>query len=95
MQKRKTPMPTARKGRALLWGFGLDPDGGHYRFTMNDQCRFLGGTLETHRAMQTRAEEIVREFSRRGYSLDNLTRDQAEEMARLLEEMQPQPEAKT
>ena len=87
MQKREAPVPTARKGKALLWGFGLDPDGGHYRFTMNGQCRFLGGSLETHRAMQARAEKIVREFLRCGYSLDSLTREQAEEMARALEQM--------
>ena len=93
-KQRKTPVSTVRKGKALLWGFGLDPDDGHYRFTMNGQCRLLGGSLETHRAMQARAEEIVQEFARRGYSLDSLTREQAEEMAQALEAMQPQPESK-
>lgn len=78
-----------RRGRAVLYGLGRDGDG-HIRITTGPGFCLTGGTDGTHQAMGEYAERIMAEVARRGYSLNDLTRDQAEEVAWLVESFRPE-----
>ncbi|MDR2391800.1 MAG: hypothetical protein LBE84_09005 [Planctomycetota bacterium] len=80
------PVPeTARRGQARLVGFGLDDSGGHVRFTVGDGFTLIGGSADSHLEMQNRAEWILGEIRRRGFSLGSLTRAQYEELLDIVE----------
>jgi hypothetical protein len=74
-----------RSGRALLVGYGLDDDDGHLRVTRTDCARLLGGSEATHAEMRSRADRILTELGRQGYSLDSITREQLAEVRRIVE----------
>ncbi len=75
----------AGKGRAVLFGFGLDDAAGHIRYTKAEDVELLGGSEETHQAMQSKALRIKMELQRLGYCLDNIRRDQLDEVRRIVE----------
>ena len=66
-------------------GYGLDDDAGHVRFTRSSDYELLGGSQSTHEAMQAMADRIRDELSSLGYSLENITRDQVDEVRRIVE----------
>lgn len=76
-----------RRGSAVLVGYGLDDDGGHYRITIGPDIRLEGGSAETHERMLKRARELREELTRRGLRLGRITRDQYEEVARIIAEI--------
>jgi hypothetical protein len=80
-----------RRGRAVLLGVGLDDADGHFRATTGDGYRLLGGSEQAHAAMRRRVHWILAELERRGYRLDAMTRDEADEVTTLLATM-PRPD---
>lgn len=73
------------KGRAVLVGYGLDDAAGHVRYTRSHGYELYGGSESTHDAMQAKARKIYEELVSLGYSLDNITRDQIDEVRRIVE----------
>ena len=73
------------KGRAVLVGLGLDDPAGHVRYTRSHNCELLGGSESTHDAMLAKSVQIKAELDRLGYSLNTITRDQIEEVRRIVE----------
>ncbi len=80
-----SPQAKARRGRAVLVGYGLDEAGGHVRFTKSKDYRLIGGSELTHDAMQDMATRIQEELSRLGYELDNIRSDQIDEVRRIVD----------
>lgn len=70
----------AGKGRAVITGYGLDDAGGHARVTTGEGFHLTGGSEATHREMQERMFRIKAELERRGLSLENASRSDAEEI---------------
>ena len=67
-------MPTKRPAKprktvALLFGVGLDGDGGHKRITKGRDFLLVGGSEETHAELQERAIKVNEELDRRGIRL--------------------------
>lgn len=80
-----SPQAKARRGRAVLVGYGLDEAGGHVRYTTSQDYRLLGGSELTHEAMQDMAARIKEELSKLGYELDNIRSDQIDEVRRIVD----------
>ena len=55
--------------RALLLGVGLDNDDGHKRITRGRDTLLVGGSKETHQAMQEKVVRFQEELDRRGMRL--------------------------
>ncbi len=69
-----------RASRKMLLGFGLDSDG-HKRITTGENFRLIGGTQETHEEMTEKTIKINEKLSRRGKSLDEVSREEFEDIA--------------
>lgn len=68
--------------RALLLGVGLDNQDGHRRITRGRDTLLVGGSEETHGAMQERAVRFQEELDRRGMRLaDVRCADELKEIA--------------
>lgn len=74
-----------RRGKAVLLGFGLDDSAGHVRYTHADDYELLGGSETTHESMQAMALKIRQELEKLGFSLDNLNREQLDEVRAIVE----------
>ena len=85
------PSTRARKGRAVVVGLGLDDDGGHVRYTRGDAFELIGGSESSHREMQTRALRIKDEISRLGISLESMTREQYDQIQRVIDRFNSEP----
>ena len=75
---------SGRRGRAVLVGRGLDEDGGHVRITLSDGMRLVGGSEGTHAKMQQQAMRLRDELKRRGLRLGTATREEYEEISRIV-----------
>ena len=84
------PNAARRHGRVVLYGFGRDNDG-HLRLTTGPGYCLAGGSDATHRAMAEHARRCLDEILRRGYRIDRLTREEAAEIARLVEDESAMP----
>ena len=73
------------RGRAVLVGVGLDDAQGQVWYTRSSDCELLSGSESTHDAMMAKAQKIKAELHRLGYCLNTLTRDQIEEVQRIVE----------
>ena len=62
----------------MLFGVGLDGDDGHYRETRGRDFFLVGGSEDTHSAMQDKAMALNEELDRRGKRLKDV--DDPEEM---------------
>jgi hypothetical protein len=89
-------MPKKNKPSRKAWllGLGLDNRDGHTRITAGENFKLIGGSDETHSAMQEKAIKLNEHLKRRGKSLDQVTRDEFHEIAdklgmRLLESKSP------
>ena len=58
---------------AALLGLGLDNDDGHTRLTRGKNFVLLGGSQDTHSAMQETAIKINEQLDRRGKRLEDVS----------------------
>lgn len=65
-----------KRGRAVVIGYGLDDNGGHYRYTKCKAMELYGGSAGAHDEMQRRALKIQDEIARLGISLEGMTFEQ-------------------
>ena len=66
----------AKRGHAVLVGYGLDGADGHIRYTKAESVELYGGSDQAHSRMQERALRIQRELDEHGISLDGMTYEQ-------------------
>ena len=62
--------------RAMLLGLGFDNRDGHKRITRGDNFCLVGGSEETHEAMTETAVKFNEKLSRKGKTLDDLSREE-------------------
>ena len=68
------------KRKAVMLGIGLGSDG-HKRVTRGPNFALLGGTEETHELMTEKAVKINEKLAARGKQLDDVTREEFEDIA--------------
>ncbi len=61
---------------AMMLGVGLDGDDGHRRLTKGDNFILAGGSAETHDQMTETAIKFNEKLSKRGKSLQELSKDE-------------------
>jgi hypothetical protein len=64
-----------------LLGLGLDNDDGHVRITRGENFHLLGGSAQTHEAMQDKCIRFNEKLSERGKRLDDLEADELADLA--------------
>jgi hypothetical protein len=77
--------------KALLLGLGLDSDG-HKRLTTGPNFVLLGGTRETHEVMTEKVIKINEKLASKGKQLENLSREEFDDMARSVGLGRPTPQ---
>ncbi|MBO4491883.1 MAG: hypothetical protein J5944_11050 [Lentisphaeria bacterium] len=60
----------------MLLGVGLDNQDGHKRITKGDNFCLVGGSEETHESMTETAVKFNEKLSRKGKTLDDLSREE-------------------
>ena len=60
------------KGKAIMFGVGLDSDG-HKRITTGENFALVGGSEETHEAMTEKVIKINEQLKSRGKQLETIT----------------------
>ncbi len=65
----KIPKPT---NKAMLLGIGLDNDDGHIRATRGENFRIIGGSQDTHEAMQEKCVKFNEKLKDSGKQLEQL-----------------------
>ena len=66
--------------KAVMLGVGLDSDG-HKRVTTGENFLLAGGSKETHEQMTEKAIKINEKLSARGKRLENLSREEFDDIA--------------
>jgi hypothetical protein len=66
--------------KAWLLGLGLDGDG-HVRYTRGPNFHLVGGTADTHEAMQEKAVKLNEKLDERGRRLEDLSREEFHDLA--------------
>jgi len=69
------------KKKAMLFGLGLDDQDGHVRVTAGENFRLVGGSEQTHGAMQEKAIKMNEHLKRRGKTLEQISREEFHEIA--------------
>lgn len=69
------------KKRAIMLGVGLDNQDGHVRVTRGDNFHLLGGSGQTHEAMQETCIKINEKLRQRGKRLEDLERGEWTDLA--------------
>lgn len=64
---------TAAKKKALLLGLGLDCKDGHVRVTRGPNFHLMGGSEDTHAAMQEKAVKFNEALRKKGKCLEDLS----------------------
>jgi hypothetical protein len=72
--------PSKAKRKALMLGVGLDSDG-HKRVTTGPNFALVGGSKDTHEQMTEKAVKINEKLVRKGKTLENVTRDEFDDIA--------------
>lgn len=62
--------------KKMLLGVGLDNQDGHKRITKGDNFCLVGGSEETHESMTETAVKFNEKLSRKGKTLDDLSREE-------------------
>jgi len=75
----------------MLLGVGLDSDG-HKRITKGDNFAMVGGTEETHDGMVEKAVKINEKLARKGKNLNNVTREEFDDVAQSVGLVRPTPD---
>lgn len=78
--------------KAMLLGVGLDSDG-HRRVTTGPNFALVGGSQETHEEMTEKAVKINEKLSSKGKNLDNVSREEFDDIAHEVGLRRHQPEA--
>ena len=73
------------KKKAVLLGLGLDNKDGHTRITKGENFHLVGGSEETHGAMQEKAVKMNEHLKKRGKKLDEMSHEEFHELADKLE----------
>lgn len=76
------PLDSRRRRRAVLLGLGLDNDDRHVRITRGPNFRLLGGSDDTHAAMQRTAIRMNEKLRRRGKELEEVGRAEFRDLLR-------------
>ncbi len=58
--------------KAMLLGIGLDNDDGHIRATRGENFRIVGGSADTHEAMQEKCIKFNEKLKGKGKHLEQL-----------------------
>ena len=66
--------------KAIMVGVGLDTDG-HKRITQGDNVALVGGTKDTHEEMTEKALKINEKLADRGKRLDDVSREEFDDIA--------------
>lgn len=74
-----------------MLGLGLDSDG-HRRVTTGPNFLLAGGTAETHEVMTEKAIKINEKLSAKGKTLDNVSREEFDDIAHEVGLKRHQPE---
>ena len=69
-----------RARKAVMLGVGLDSDG-HKRVTRGENFLLAGGSKDTHEEMTEKAIKINEKLRVRGKQLDEISRDEFDEIA--------------
>ena len=84
------PNKRQKKAKAMMLGVGLDSDG-HKRVTKGDNFALVGGTEETHDFMVEKAVKINEKLTKRGKDLDNVSREEFDDIAHSVGLVRPTP----
>ncbi|MBS3734667.1 MAG: hypothetical protein KGY99_07050 [Phycisphaerae bacterium] len=71
----------AKRGKRTLVGLGLDNQDGHVRVTRGRDFHLVGGSEQTHEAMQEKCIKFNEKLDRRGKRLDDLACDELLDVA--------------
>jgi hypothetical protein len=69
-----------KKGKAIMFGVGLDSDG-HKRITTGENFALVGGTQETHEVMTEKVIRINEKLKSRGKQLETMTGKEFDDLA--------------
>jgi hypothetical protein len=69
------------KKKKWLLGLGLDNKDGHTRITTGENFKLVGGSEDTHGAMQEKAVKVNEHLKRRGKTLDTVEHEEFYEIA--------------
>jgi hypothetical protein len=83
--------PGPKKGGAFLLGVGLDSDG-HKRITTGPNFALVGGSEETHEVMTEKAIQINEKLAAKGKGLEDVSREEFEEVAHSVGLQRHEPE---
>ncbi len=75
-------MSRTNKKNAIMLGVGMDNQDGHVRVTRGDNFHLLGGSGQTHEAMQETCIKINEKLRQRGKRLEELERGEWTDLAR-------------
>ena len=64
----------------MMFGVGLDTDG-HKRVTQGENFALVGGSKDTHEEMTEKALKINEKLADRGKRLENVSREEFEDIA--------------
>ncbi len=81
----------AKAKKAVLLGLGLDSDG-HKRVTTGSNFVLMGGTKETHEVMTEKAIKINEKLSAKGKALEEVSREEFDDIAHSVGLHRAQPE---
>jgi len=86
-RKKSTTKKASNELKALMLGIGLDGTDGHTRITAGKNFKLVGGSKDTHEAMQETAIKVNEELDRRHKRLDDL---KPKEFAEILDKAKPE-----
>ena len=78
--------------RALMVGVGLDSDG-HKRVTAGPNFALIGGSKDTHEQMTEKAVKINEKLDERGKRLEEVSREEFDEIAHSVGLRRSKPES--
>ncbi len=84
--------PHTRRRRSVMLGVGLDSDG-HKRLTTGPNFALVGGSHDTHEEMTEKVLKINEKLEAVGHSLDTVSHDQFDDIARSVGLQRPKPPA--
>jgi hypothetical protein len=85
--------PKKKKPKAVILGVGLDSDG-HKRITTGENFALVGGTEETHERMTEKAIKINEKLKARGKQLEEVSREEFDDIAQEVGLKRHKPRAK-
>ena len=75
------PNSSGKNKKSMMLGLGLDSDG-HKRITSGDNFTLVGGSQETHEVMTEKVIKINEKLSKKGKSLETVSREEFDDIAR-------------